>query len=592
MAAPAPNALLDKIDSTNMGMHSGVPPFMLPHNQLSMAVNVTHRNGRARTRPVYRKMSLSYASEDIETAATQAIFQGALAYSAYGNNQNCLIAQIGGRTFRYLVSNNSVNVGELVPEGALNDPTSEQAWLWQAEDFMVINDGKGNPLFFDGASIRRSAGPPGKELPPGTAGHYCNGRIVMALPDRRSYIAGDLVYQTSGTPQYNYRDSVLKITENIAILGGRAFAIPINAGPINSMFSVAILDTSLGQGPLQIGTRKGVFSTKLPFDVTQWTTTEQPEQTVSLNSFGPLSFFGVSEVNSDAWYRAQDGIRSFAVARRELNTWVHTSLSFEMDQVIKSDSQLLLSHSCSVNFDNRLLMTCSPYRVADRGVAHRGIIALDFSNISALTKRDVPPCYDGLWTGLPILQMVIGEFAGQTRCFVFALDENGDICLYELLQDGGGMFDFDGTNDVPIESWIVSNALFGLEGYPNAITVPLKKLLVADIFADQLAGNVAFDVRYRSDQYPFWVDWKTFQICAPYKDCSTEVCDTFEPVQQQYATFKRLPEPADECHSISKRLLRTGYYFQIRLQWTGHAELHKLLAWASPIPETIQNVCT
>jgi hypothetical protein len=590
MAAPAPNSILDKIDATTAGMHSGLPPFAIARNQLAMAVNITNRGSRPKTRPVYRKIALTYENETVESRATQAIFQGAIGYSAYGNNQNCILSQIGGRTFRYLISNNSAMVGELVPDGPLNDPTSEQAWLWQAEDFVVINDGKSYPLFFDGASIRRSAGPAGKELPPGTVGRYCNGRIVMALPDQRSYIAGDLVYQQSGTPQYNYRDSVLKITENIAILGGRAFAVPINAGPINAMFSVAILDTSLGQGPLQIGTRQGVFSTNLPFDVTQWTTTQQPSQTVSLTSFGPLSYYGVSVVNSDAWYRAQDGIRSFAVARRDLNTWVHTPLSYEVETIIKSDTEQLLNHCSSVNFDNRLLTTCSPYRVPDRGIAHRGSVVLDFNNVSSITVRS-QPAYDGLWTGLPILQYVSATIQKQDRCFVFALDENDDICLYELLKDGGGLFDFDGENDVPVESWIVSNALFGMDIDPPIRTVPMKKLMVSDIFANDLAGNVEFDVKYRSDQYPFWVDWKTFSICAPYKDCTQGDCVTFLPVQQQYATFKRLPEPQDECHPISKRLLRSGYYFQIRLQWTGHAELHKMLVWAMPIPETIQNVC-
>jgi len=32
---------------------------------------------------------------------------------------------------------------------------------------------------------------------------------------------------------------------------------------------------------------------------------------------------------------------------------------------------------------------------------------------------------------------------------------------------------------------------------------------------------------------------------------------------------------------------RTGYYFQLRIQWEGHAAIDKILTWAKPMPETL-----
>lgn len=583
MGAPSQGSILDTVESTILGMHSGIPPTLLTRQHVAQSINVTHRGGKPRTRPVIVKRRLVFGADEADVNSTEALFQGACYYSGFGNIQSSLCAMIGGRLFRYIPQVTSVSVQDISPGGAVNNPTAKQAWLWQGEEFLIVNNGLDLPIFFDGASTRRSAGSPGNELPAGTIGHYSNGRNVVVLPDRRSFIASDLVYNTqSGTPQYNYRDSILKTNDNEQILNGAAFAVPINAGRVNALFSVAVPDTSLGQGVLQVGTRKGVFGVDLPLDATLWTSLKQPTQVVSLPSAGPLSQNSVAVVNMDGWYRSRLGIQSFQIGRRDMGTWVQTALSSEVDSVLKYDSDALLEYASAVQFNNRLLMTCSPYRVAGRGTAHRGLIALDFHNISSLTTRSSPD-YDGLWTGLPILQIVEGEFNGVDRCFIFALDVEEKICLYELLKDDGGDFDYDGSNNVRVQSSIISNALFGLEIYPDKIKVPLKELECADVFLEELLGQVDVDAKYRSDAYPFWVDWTTFNLCATA--CQPNDCEADCPPQYQYATFRRLPDPADTCNPATGRKFRTGYYFQLRLEWTGRAALDKMLVWARPIPE-------
>lgn len=589
MAAPIPSAILDTVENTIGGCHGGVPPQLLSKNQVAFSVNITHRGGKPKTRPALRKVTLNFADDESDTNATTKLFQRASYYSGFGNNPSAIVALIGGRLFRYVPQITSANVSDISPSGPINDPTAPLAWLYQGEEFLIVQNLLDLPIFFDGASTRRSAGPAGRELPNGGPGTYNNGRIVMSLPDQQSYIASDLVYNTaSGTAPYNYRDSILKTNDNINILSGRAFAVPINAGRINAMFAVAVPDTSLGQGPLQIGTRTGVFGVNLPLDATLWTTLQQPTQVVSLPSAGPLSQ-DVAIINMDGWYRAKDGIRSYQVGRRDMGTWVQTPLSSEVSPILKYDTDNLLQFSSAVEFDNRLLMTTSPHRVSGRGVAHRGLIALDFHNVSSLTMRSNPD-YDGLWTGLEILQIIEGNFAGTDRCFLFALDGSNRICLYELFKDGGSDFDYDGVSDVLTQSWLISNALFGLEIYPERIKVPLKKLLPCDVFMEELAGAVEWDIKFRSDAYPFWIDWKTFSTCAT--PCATPTdCSQPTPHQYVYATFKRLPEPPDTCNEATGRLHRTGYYFQFRIQWTGHAALDKALAWAVPIPENTNSVC-
>lgn len=586
MPDPIPQvSLLASLGPTPEGVNSGLAPTLLPPTQLAWGVNITTRGGFPHNRPPIRKLSISYADDQTANLSTRAIFQGAAYYSSFGNNPSCIVASIGGRIFRYLITNDRVQVQDITPPGEANNPTLEQAWLGQGQDFMLINDGESRPFSFDGAGVRRL--PSGDWLPASRDVHYVQGRFVVVLPDARSYIASDLVYSTvSGSPSYDYRDSILRTTELRENLGNFPFAVPINAGPITSLFSVAIPDTSLGQGPLQIGTTGGVFSTNLPFDSTLWTTTDPPTQVVSLPNGGPTGFYAVTTVNGDAWYRAGDGLRSFVVARRDFNTWVQTPLSNELSRVLPYDTSALLNRASAVHFNNRLLCTCSPYRVNGRGIAHRGLVALDFHNISTINSRS-NPSYDGLWTGIPILQLVKGRFNGVERCFAFALACDGAITLYEIGYDGSARSDYDGANEVATECWMESCAILGRDGDRRFI----KRLQSAQLWLDQLSGpdegNILFTPSYRSDYDPCYRPWSSgFTLCAP---ACKQPANCTQPIttHPQYATYIDVPQPDDTINPITRRPYRTGYLFQFKLAWTGHVSVQTLNIWGTPQTENL-----
>ena len=91
-----------------------------------------------------------------------------------------------------------------------------------------------NPLIWDGAILRRSKGitnpavapgtPGVNEIPAGTAMDYFMGRIWYA--QGRVANAGDIVGGPSGTLAYDFRDSVLNVTECPLVLGGDGFSVP------------------------------------------------------------------------------------------------------------------------------------------------------------------------------------------------------------------------------------------------------------------------------------------------------------------------------------------------------------------------------
>src|SRR5690349_12289792 len=121
-------------------MHSGVQPRLLPKDQVAFAVNTTFRNGLPKTRPMWVKQRLIFPDDTTRDRA-QGLFQVGSFYQGYGNSTSCLVAMIGGRLFRYDVGGAGVMVQEITPQSSpgvydLNDPTLEQGWMWQAEDFL------------------------------------------------------------------------------------------------------------------------------------------------------------------------------------------------------------------------------------------------------------------------------------------------------------------------------------------------------------------------------------------------------------------------------------------------------------------------
>lgn len=580
---PNSNAQVEGISFITKGMNSGQSPRMLPPDQLAFAINCTMRGGLPRTRPRLSKVILAYTDSQVRTGATTGRFQTASFYQSFGGGQNCLIAAIGGRIFRYNVVSTPL-VEEISIPADLNDSTIPINWMWQSEDFLIIQNGQADPLFYDGTKLVRSKGYAAGELPAGCMGAYVQGRNWMVLPDRRSFIGGDLVYSHGYSDGYGGRAAVLQIKENTFISGGGAFAVPLNAGEITAMCNVAIADTSLGQGPLQVMTQTSVYSVQVPLERTQWAAVDFPLMTIGLPNYGAVSQDCAVPINGDIWYRSLDGIRSYQIARRDFNTWVNTPLSDEMEKVIQLDSDQLLGFASGVIFDNRYLITCSP-QPYENGVYHQGLIALDFNNISSITTRS-NPCYDGLWTGLKILKILKGIFGGRERCFIFALDKDGLICLYELSHDTlESRLDFNGQ-DMRVESVIESRSMSYADG-GNA----LKKLFTSDMFLDRLSGDCHFEFAYRSDEDPTWRPWHQFNLCALAKDCATKGCPTFQNVQPQFRTYVRMPQPDDDCNPSTGRQYRTGYEFSVRMKVTGQFQLNRLLVWANPAPETPVTAC-
>ncbi len=410
------------------------------------------------------------------------------------------------------------------------------------------------------------------ELPAGRVLTYGMGRVWQSLTDGISFIAGDIVGGSSGSPTYNFRDSVLKVTENSYLANGGSFSVPSNLGNITAMRFTSNLDTSLGQGNLMVVTPGGIFSCNTPVDRTTWASLTNPILTESLIGLGGLGQGSTIVVNGDIIFRAVDGIRSLILARREFTSWGNTPISFEMKRVLDRDNPQGLPYSSAVQFDNRMQMTSSSVQ-GPQGVYHQGLIALNFDTISGIQGKSAS-VYDSLWTGLNVLKIIEGQFNGVHRCFAFTYSAvESKIQLYELLKQGDLHLD-NGSTPITwsFETPVLFKDVKG-KGVFDLCSLEDGEFYVKDILPGEL---VNFKVEYRPDFSTCWFPWHEFQFC----NSSTST-------QPAYGARLGLGKPTSGMGTGSNTTSSNfGRWFQMRFTISGHCVFMGMKLSASLQPQT------
>lgn len=392
------------------------------------------------------------------------------------------------------------------------------------------------------------------ELSAGRMGAYGLGHQAWCLVDGLGFIYGDTVGGPSGTPANNYRDAVLKTTENTFLAGGGTFRVPSSGEIITAMRFTAVLDASYGQGPLEIATPSRIFTCAVPTDRSTWIALENPILTVALIGDGPLAQESTILANSDTLFRNIAGYGSLIFGRRNFETWGNTPISTEVNRIVESDDRALLGYSSSVTFDNRMLATATPAS-SNFGVAHSDILALNFDPVSSLRGK-APSIWESQWDGLETLRIVTGIFNGVERCFLFVKDSTDGIQLVEQLRSDSSEFYDDGTDRI---SWTVETpCIFKPDERDKAI--PIVKLMNGKIHVDSIRGEVSIQVQFRPDFYSGWTNWITLNIS-----------DSSEP---GYLSPIGLGQPPDTaCDAPNNRPLRSGRFFQIKFTVIGQCRI-------------------
>jgi hypothetical protein len=593
MSERAPRRYTDGSVTFEGGIDAGVMPSEVDKNQVAFAVNASFRQGFISPRPGFIQkdydVCLSITADSTLVTADQTnvtadgfseecygssnltgVFQCALPYIG-DNGATFILMLISGKVWLYDCLQNSVQNLSASPN--LENPSNIlDGWMVQAENFVVIQDGQSTPLIFNGSNLRRATT---DEIKCGRVMAYVNGRIWYALANGFSFRATDIVYG-DGT-----RASVLKETENTFLNEGGDFAVPSDSGGITAMAVPGDPDTSLGQGPLLVFTPRYVFSVQAPVDRDTWKNLSYPIQAISLLTSGALGARSAITVNGDVFYRAVDGVRSFIIARRSFTDPGNTPISGEILNIAENDQTSLLWSGSAVVFDNRLLMTGQP-RYNAQGVIHKALMVLDFELITSMRKK-FPPAWAGIWTGLDVLQVLKTESVYGDRCFSIARGENGTIQIWEISK--GDKFDnniADGKKEI---QWLVHTRAYNFE-----IPFGLKRLDSGDIFIDSLDGDASFNVEYRPDQYPGWIEWADWAECATTLQCQP-ACPLVN-FQPQYRPKMRLPTPSDvPCNSSISTPTRNMYEVQMSLTVTGYCRIKSIRVHAYDVQEPAVGEC-
>jgi len=567
---------------------SDLSPGGLKRNELAWLINGTVRDGGISPRSGWKKI--------VEVGFDLGFYQGGYLYEPDGATPY-IVCGFGGNIWK--IDPLSFEVTNLSDEFELTMPPVQRLHFCQAEKWLIIQAGDNVtlPLFWDGSTLRQSLGIIGRttrqdnlinEIPAAGAMDYFMGRLWYA--QGRKYCAGDIVGNTnSGTPEYQYRDSVLCVTENPLAIGGDGFTVPTNAGDIRAIKHNATLDTALGEGRLMIFTRKEIYSLSVPVTRSAWieaNANNMPLQTVVQMVNGAVNDSSIVAVNGDLFYQSlEPGIRSLINAIRYFDQWGNMPISADMDRILRLNDRSLLFAASGIVFNNRMLQTALPERT-DNGIVHRALCVMDFLPISSFRERR-DPNWEGIYEGADILQLFSGDYGGLERAFMLVVSQaTGGIELWEI--------SYDETTDLDDRrlQWYVEFPAFT---WGSEFT--RKRLTGGALWIDNVIGTVDLSFYYRSDGCPCWFDWWTVQKCSPRDVSETPLAEflkvpenyPFEPYAAGHAAAILLPRPKASCMPMCDEAVpsNVGYQFQVAIRIEGYCRIRGLLLYAEPVIEKI-----
>jgi hypothetical protein len=492
-----------------------------------------------------------------------------------------------------------------------SDPAvAEMAFFCQAESYLVIqagdyfspgpvnppmtdSAGRTLPLFWDGTILRRSVGIigpvnipgtghlPFNEIPAATVMDYYENRLWYG--QGRKYSAGDIVGdRASGGPAVEYRDAVLKVTENPLAIGGDGFTVPTQAGNIRAIVHASQLNASLGQGSLYVGTRKAIYNPQVPITRADWIgadASNMPSQPIVQLVNGPSGHRSIIPINGDLYYQSFDpAIRSLIRAVQYFAQPGNTAISQNVNRVFKYTDRSLMRFSSSIYFDSRFLTLTLP-KIASDGVniIHQAILALDFDVVTNLSGQNAA-VWEGAYDGLQFIELIGVDYNGLPRALaaiVSALDNT--LQLWELTQDSNTE---NGDNRV---TWSAEFPAYTWA--PGGYETELKQLAGGELWVDRVSGTVQLDVYYRPDGDPCWRKWFNTKFCAARNQDLGLASDAYpcEPLNEGSMYPVVFPEPCgSDCDAMRVRPTTIAYQFQVKIVLKGFCRIRGLILYAQP----------
>jgi hypothetical protein len=559
------------VDSSRVPQfRSAQNPHGLGRNELSWLESGTVRGGGISSRDGLQPL--------VQGAKWPGIYQGGSIYEPVNGNPY-LMLDIGGRVYQVRVdTDNSVHD---VTGAFARSATIDQHWAVQGEEFLIKQDGVAEPLVWNGSVLNKisSMGGAPPYLPTGTAMAYYDGRVFVASGGRQ-YLIGDIVNGTA-----NGTSNILHAAENAIYPGGGGFIVPTNAGNIRGIAYTSNINQPVSVGTVFIGTRKAIYAfngstQRFPPDLINnpgvggWINTPNLV-TVAQFGNGFVNDRSIVGYNGDLFFQTlEPGLRSLALSVRYANQWANVPISNNESRVLALADRSLLRFGSGIEFNNRLLQTTLPFQTS-LGVAHKGIMPLDFDIISSLEDRlsnTVFPAWEGMLDMADVLQLFQADFGGLQRAFAVIVSRiSNQIEVWEIT---AGRFRDNGDNRI---SFYAETGAFdwGNSDY-------LKELESMDLWYDELFGTAEILVEYRADGgcWNFWHQWR---VCTSRNPQESGAAASKYPTQLNCPSFglQSLPKPPALCQSgVVKRPTNIANQFQFRFTLKGNIRIRGFWAFA------------
>lgn len=541
----------------------GGEPDTVPEFYAQQAVNRFFRHDRNRTRPRIWDIELTFASEADRIWFQGGNGQGAHFYNSYPATTNPrLIASVAGKIFAITLTGGRKGRVSVIAEG--NNPRFMHAWFGQGFEWLVVNDGIQEPIFWDGTNPSRRSDVTQQEMPPSSVIAFIHGRFVVASADGRNIIrVGEIVYANTNTN----RTDILKFPNTIP-----SFDIATTLGNVMGLQPMPFLDTGTATNELVALCQNGF--TSFDFNRPEETFLENPPiQRISLVGEGCVSSHGFSTLNGDVFYRRSDGIGSYRNARVEYSqAWSQTPISRAVDHWLEPDRSDLLEFVPMTSWQNMVFCGTSPLIAPPNNPCAgyhrfcRGFVVFDAQSMST-TSRDGVPVWHGMWTGIRPWAFINGRINTAQRCFAFSYDRDGKNRLYEItLENGDDMF---GAEPRQIYSRYDTASMGSVEGRTSLFG--LKRMTGGVLELNEILKESTFSVSYRPDGAPCWVPITNGTTGC---DCPTFTCGVNSQPSFGRHYFPSISE--SRCVLGTQQPGNTFHHCQVRVEIEGSVKVERM----------------
>lgn len=552
------------------GQNAALNPQDIAENQFALGINVSTQKKTLTPRWALVEKDLDFTNTGNYTRLTglqipfedifySGKFQAFIPYTIGPDFYNIYV--VSG--FIYLINLLDFMVVVLNPTDSLNVYADRVNWS-SAGKYLVIFDYPNYPFIIEGIQTTRSD-PTKLEIPISVLGTYNQNRLCIAN-------AG--IDWTAGDPSGSLAAPKAPITFLEVLTPGSPYYLNVYQIPtatrivknITAMGFLQVLDTSMGIGPLLIGTSDAIYSYRTDLPRSQWQGGANNEGfvfgSVILYSNGIAGQRAFVNVGGDVLFRSPDGhIHSMTMARDQLARWSNSPISKEVNNFLNNNTELNFV-SISSYYNNKIFFTCNTHRVSVTSAdglpqidyVSSGVVVIELDNTSTLRDKSLPS-WAGVWTGVDFMDM-----AENNEILWIAGKRDGKNKLFKF--DPEGSFDIIGGKQRPIRSVIETRE------YVSKDQTVTKRIHSLDLGLREIEEKVVVDIEYRPSTTETYYPWTSIVYNSPYMQC--DFFPTYpEGLQRQGILNLNTGGIAEVCDEASGILTEYHKGVQVRLIITG-----------------------